>query len=351
MSRLLFPLTIRSFLPQPDHSLFIAMEVSVDSTLRVTVVAPARLHMGFLDLGASLGRRFGSLGVGINEIATRLTLTPADQLTARGPGAERAIAAAEKIAQAVNRPCPALIEIEQAIPGHVGLGSGTQLALAVGVGLSRLYDLGLGVREVAPLIERGARSGIGIAVFDHGGVVVDGGRGEHTVTPPVIARLDLPEEWRFILILDERDQGLHGTAEVAAFRTLPQFPATEAAQLCYALLMKGLPALVERDIVAFGDVVTELQRSVGDYFAPAQGGRFTSPEVAAALDFLAARGAVGIGQSSWGPTGFCLVASVEQAERLVAAAQERFVEGSSLRFLVCTARNQGADITVDRRAV
>jgi beta-ribofuranosylaminobenzene 5'-phosphate synthase len=324
------------------------MKSSADPNARVTVTAPARLHMGFLDLGGSLGRRFGSIGVGVNEIATRLTLASADSLSAEGPGAERALAAAEKFARAMARPCPAAIRIEQAIPGHAGLGSGTQLALAVGMGLSRLYGLGLGVRDIAPLTERGARSGIGIAVFEQGGLVVDGGRGEKTGIPPVIARLDMPAEWRFILILDERDQGLHGTAELEAFRTLPPFPAEEAARLCHWLLMKGLPALAERDIVAFGAVITELQRAVGDHFAPAQGGRFTSRDVGEALGFLESRGAVGIGQSSWGPTGFCLVDEPRRAETLLAEAQDRFGGRPGLRFLLGTARNRGAEITAER---
>ncbi len=321
------------------------MEVSADLNVRVSVMAPARLHMGFLDVGGSLGRRFGSVGVGINEIATRLSLVPAARLSAEGPGAERVLATAEKFARAVGRPCPATIRVEQAIPGHAGLGSGTQLALAVGMGLSRLHGLGLAVRDIAPLTERGARSGIGIAVFERGGLVVDGGRGEKTGIPPVIARLDLPAEWRFILILDERDQGLHGAAEVEAFQALPPFPPEEAARLCHWLLMKGLPALAERDIAAFGAVITELQRSVGDYFAPAQGGRFTSPDVSEALAFLESRGAVGIGQSSWGPTGFCLLDQARRAEALLAEARERFGDRSDLRFLLGTARDRGAEIT------
>lgn len=327
------------------------MELPVAPEPRVTVTAPARLHMGFLDVGGSLGRRFGSVGVGVNEIATRISFVPAPKLSAEGPEAERAIAAAERFVRAMGRPCPAAIRVEQAIPCHSGLGSGTQLALAVGMGLSRLHGLGISVRDIAPLAERGARSGIGIAVFEHGGLVVDGGRGEHTGIPPVLARLDLPPEWRFILILDRRGQGLHGAAEVEAFQALPPFPAEEAARLCHWLLMKGLPALMEKDIDGFGATITELQRAVGDYFAPAQGGRFTSPEVSAALEFLAERGAVGIGQSSWGPTGFCLSGSPEAAEALLAAARARFADCPELDFLLCTARDRGADISVEHSAV
>ncbi len=321
---------------------------AADPELRVTVTAPARLHMGFLDLGGSLGRKFGSIGVGINEITTRLTLVRFPRLVAEGPDADRAVAAAEKFARASGQSCPALIRIDQIIPGHAGLGSGTQMGLAVGIGLARLYGLNLSVRDIAPLMERGARSGIGIAVFESGGLVVDGGRGERTIIPPVLSRLDMPEAWRFILILDERDQGLHGAAEIEAFRALPIFPAETAARLCHELLMRGLPAVAEGDIESFGAAISELQRAVGDHFAPAQGGRFASGKVRDALAYLASRGAVGIGQSSWGPTGFCLIEGAERAEMLLAELKSRFGDQSGLRFLIGTARNRGAEVTVER---
>jgi beta-RFAP synthase len=318
-----------------------------DRRYAVSVFAPARLHMGFIDLGGSLGRRFGSIGVGINEIATRLSISAADALHAEGPCHGRAAQAARKFARAQGVDCRVAIRIHESIPEHVGLGSGTQLDLAVGMGLARFHGLDLGVRDIARTIERGARSGIGIAVFEQGGLVVDGGRGPGTVTPPLISRMEVPEPWRFILVFDRRGQGLHGTLEMEAFNALPVFPAAETARLCHLLLMQALPALAEGDIKSFGAVITELQNAVGDHFAPAQGGRFTSPEVAAALGWLAAQGAVGLGQTSWGPTGFCLLASPERAAELAGLAGPRF---GGLDFLVATARNRGAEILPDTAA-
>ena len=74
------------------------------------------------------------------------------------------------------------------------------------------------------------------------------------------------------------------------------------------MLMQALPALVERDIEGFGDAIGELQRITGDYFSPAQGGRFSSRAVAEALAWLESQGIAGVGQSSWGPTGFAIMA-------------------------------------------
>lgn len=312
---------------------------------RIQISAPGRLHMGFLDMGGALGRRFGSIGVGIDELATSLSVEPAKALNIVGSGADRAARVVNRLAMLTGIQFKVSITIDRTIPDHAGLGSGTQLALATGVALSRLYGLNLPVRELAAMVERGARSGIGIGVFEQGGLLVDAGRGPNTPVPPIISRLQMPPDWRFIIVLDRRDQGLHGSAEIEAFRKLPVFPEAEAARLCHLLVMRGLPAVAENELDVFGSVITELQRSVGDHFAPAQGGRFTSPEVQSAVEFLAGQGAVGVGQSSWGPTGFCMVATPASAESLLKAARHHFCNRPELDFLIGTPRNQGAHIS------
>nr|WP_305888578.1 beta-ribofuranosylaminobenzene 5'-phosphate synthase family protein [Methylomonas sp. SURF-2] len=307
-------------------------------------MAPARLHMGFIDLSGALGRHFGSIGVALNDIDTRLTLSPADGLSVKGPCAERAFKAARQLCRLLNLPENMQIDLSSAIPEHIGLGSGTQMSLAIGAGLNAFYDLGLSVREIARLSARGARSGIGIGVFEQGGLVVDGGRGPDTATPPLLSQMPVPENWRFILVFDRRGQGLHGEQEVSAFGQLPPFPRADAERLCYLLLMRALPALAEGNLTLFGEVITELQTAVGRHFAPVQGGIFTSPEVAAAMSWLQQQGAVAIGQTSWGPTGFCAVESPGLADSLSADLQSRFTS-EHLHFQVVSARNRGAELT------
>lgn len=314
---------------------------------KVSVIAPARLHMGFIDLSGSLGRHFGSIGIALNEHATRLTLSGADQCNIAGPSALRAKNCLVSLCRAFNVPDQLKITIETAIPEHVGLGSGTQMSLAIGSALNAYYGLGLSVREIASVMDRGLRSGIGIGVFEQGGLVVDGGRGENTITPPLLVHLDVPVDWRFILVFDKRGQGLHGHQEIQAFQELPAFSQQEAERLCYLLLMQALPAVAENDLVKFGEVITRLQRSVGEHFASAQGGVFTSPEVAEAMQWLAGQGAVAIGQTSWGPTGFCAVDSPELAESITGQARQKFVHFDMLSFLAAGARNNGGEVIVD----
>ncbi len=302
--------------------------------------------MGFIDMSGALGRHFGSIGVALNEISTRLTMQMADALTITGQGLKRAEHCTRQLCAALGVSDHLAIHIETVIPEHVGLGSGTQMSLAIGSALNAFYDLGLSVREIARLTDRGARSGIGIGIFEQGGLVVDGGRGEHTVTPPMIVHLDVPEQWRFILAFDRRGQGLHGKQEVDAFKALPPFPQEEAARLCYLLLMQALPAVAEQDINRFGEVITQLQASVGGHFASVQGGVFTSQDVSAAMQWLQRQGAVAIGQTSWGPTGFCAIDGPERAERLLQELKRQFTDNRQLEFRIVSARNSRANVLV-----
>lgn len=302
--------------------------------------------MGFIDLSGSLGRYFGSIGVALNEINTCLTLSTAPELSFSGLPSARAEKCAQRLCAALNVSTNLNINLEAMIPEHIGLGSGTQMALAMGSALNAFYGLNLTVREIAQLTDRGTRSGIGIGVFEQGGLVVDGGRGELTKTPPIISHLDIPQDWRFILVFDQRGQGLHGEQEISAFQKLPPFPQHEAARLCYLLLMQGLPAVAEHDLAKFGDVITQLQRSVGEHFSAAQGGVFTSNEVAEVIAWLQLQGAVAIGQTSWGPTGFCAVTGEEYASALVAELEQQFAHFKNLSFKVVSARNSGGQVRV-----
>lgn len=310
----------------------------------VRVVAPARLHLGFLDLNGDLGRRFGSIGLAIDLPATELVLTRARAVTAEGPDGERALQALRRFAEAFSLTSPYQLDIRSAIPRHAGLGSGTQLALSVGVALAALEGLDHGASELGELMDRGARSAIGMAAFEHGGFIVDGGRGTLDRPPPILMRAVFPEAWRVLLILDKRTTGVHGETEAQAFARLPPLSDAAAAHVCRLVLIQLVPGLMEADIAAFGAAVTEIQSIVGGHFAAAQGG---APWASAAVGRIAGKlreqGALGIGQSSWGPTGFAFAPSKEIAaglyDSLIGAAR-----GEGLEILVCRGRNRGASI-------
>jgi beta-RFAP synthase len=309
----------------------------------VTVRAPARLHLGFLDMNGGLGRRFGSLGLAIDAYETRITARRAAEMSVHGWEADRAQRVLAQLSS-VNGSSICAISVESAIPAHTGLGSGTQLALAIAAALRHLSGRSGDLSQYASLTGRGARSGAGIGLFATGGFVVDGGHGPATRVPPVIARAAFPEAWRIILVSDRSQQGVSGADEVEAFAALPQFPGSSAGEICRRVLMQVLPALDETDFESFGAGISAIQAIVGDYFAPVQGGsQFRDRAVEALLHRLAADGARGIGQTSWGPTGFAFAPSAEIAEKLVMEASLKAAEGR-LDIRVCKALNRGAMI-------
>lgn len=310
-----------------------------------TVVVPARLHLGFLDLHGGLGRSFGGIGLAISGPRTKITIRAATRPQVTGPEKDRVRPHVVTMQRFLGLRGAHSVTIEEVVPAHAGLGSGTQIALAVAAGLRRLHGIPLDVRGDAIRLGRGARSGVGIGLFDRGGLVVDGGRGPATGAAPIISHMPFPECWRVLVVLDPRRQGVHGVEESAAFTELPPFHEATAAHLCRLVLMKVLPAVSECDLASFGSAINELQAHLGDHYAPVQGGsRFNSPDVAVALGQLERAGAVGIGQSSWGPTGFAFAPSPEAANRLIEIVRQHpTCRGLDIR--VCTGFNYGADVT------
>ena len=172
--------------------------------------------------------------------------------------------------------------------------------------------------------------------------MLDGGPGPGTL-PPVLARVPFPRVWRVLLIFDPAETGVHGADEAAAFAELPDFPEGETADLTRRVLLGALPALAEEDFEAFCDQVGYLQRKMGTYFAPMQGGAYVSERVAAVLKGLAADGVTGLGQSSWGPTGFAFAPSEAEGQKLLAAARGK-AGSAKLGLELARGRNEPATI-------
>jgi beta-RFAP synthase len=307
-----------------------------------------RLHLGFLDLDGACGRRFGSIGVALErpQCVVEATLAPDGATPAHGEPVRDIL---DRLGPGVADPAVA-VRLVETIPAHAGFGAGTQLGLAVALAVVRAAGRPAPIRELARRLGRGQRSGIGVAAFEHGGLVIDAGHrtadrtGSEADTPeppPVIFRHPLPDDWRFVLATPRAQPGLSGAAERRAFEELTPMDAERVGRICRLTLMQVAPAAVTGDIATFGAAITEIQAIVGEYFAPCQGGRYatrTGCEVAA---LALARGAHGVGQSSWGPTVFALVAGDAEGRSLADAIRTSFGNGLA-RVEVSGARNRGA---------
>lgn len=321
---------------------------------RVRVQAPARLHLGFLDPAATLGRRFGSLGLVIEGPQTVVDLGRGrvDSFESFAGGAvalERAREYVEALRHATGCRAPVTLHLRSAVPAHVGLGSGTQLALAVGRAFCAAFGLDLPAARLAALLGRGARSGIGVAAFEQGGLLLDGGPRADGTPAALLARVALPAAWRVLLVLDGRAQGLSGAAERSALAALAPLPRAAAAEICHEVLMRVLAGAAGAEFTPFAAGISRVQQVLGGHFAPAQDGRaFTSEPVGRLLHWVAAHTEAGIGQSSWGPAGFAFLPSQAQAQSVLAAARAAGVVDPALDVLVLRARNHGAVVTDER---
>ncbi|HMB49495.1 MAG TPA: beta-ribofuranosylaminobenzene 5'-phosphate synthase family protein, partial [Natronoarchaeum rubrum] len=218
------------------------------------------------------------------------------------------------------------------------------------------HDRPIDVRDAAPGLGRGGRSGVGVAGFERGGFVVDGGHptsqfttarpadGEWAV-PPVTARHDLPDDWRFVLVLPDADPGRSGDDEDASMRSVVEgADPTLSDEISAVLTRRLLPAAAAGRREAFGGAVAEIGRLNGAWYTDAQGGVFRPP-VGRIVEELGEHPVVsGVGQSSWGPTVYGLT-DRSSADRARDAARDALdAAGVDGRVLVAGVRNAGATI-------
>jgi beta-ribofuranosylaminobenzene 5'-phosphate synthase len=307
----------------------------------VRVEAPARLHMGMLDVAGGGSRRFGGIGVALSRPAVMLEADPSDDVTAEGPDAERAVAVAHRSREALGLHSGARVRVLEAIPPHVGLGSGTKLALAVTAALATLGGQTPEPRAIARAAGRGARSAVGLWTFVLGGLVVEGGVRPGVEQPaPLLARHAMPDEWRCVLAIPAAEPGLSGRAEEEAFTRLRPQP-DRAALIAQLVLTSLLPGLAEGDLAEFGAALTRVQQLVGESFAPVQGGVF-HPRAGALVEALLKFGAAGAGQSSWGPAVYGVVGD-ERAGRELAGRMQAELAGDG-RVEIVRFDNHGARV-------
>jgi beta-ribofuranosylaminobenzene 5'-phosphate synthase len=297
----------------------------------VFVETGARLHFGVLDLRGALGRRFGGLGAAVPAPSLLLEATPDERLSAHGPDGERALAFAERFLTFHGQRTGARLTVHRSIPAHSGLGSGTQLGLAVGRALAELHGLPIEPGALARAVGRGRQSAIGTWTFALGGFIVEGGRraGAEDIAP-LLARFAIPGRWRCVVAVPAGPPGLSGDAEAAAFERLPPPSEGDVERVAHLVLMQLLPALVEDDLGSFGAALTEVQRITGGWFASQQGGVFAPGPSATLVRRMAEWGAAGVGQSSWGPAVYGLVGSEIEGQALAARAADLVGSGGQV---------------------
>jgi beta-ribofuranosylaminobenzene 5'-phosphate synthase len=318
--------------------------------VKVYVKTPARLHFGLIDMRGDMGRFFGGLGVAIDRPNVILEAQTSESFSVTGEKTKQVTSLAKHFLETYHINADVSIHIKQTIPEHAGLGSGTQLALAVAATLAKLFHVTAPIQELSFAMGRMKRTGVGTAVFDQGGFVVDGGKkmnNESIISesfPPLIFRQPFPEDWKLVVAVPNIKKGLAKTEEKNAFGRLPPMPAEDVGKICRLTMMKLLPALIDCDIESFGDALTQIQIVIGEYFAGVQGGTFSSSTATAGIDFMKKCGAYGIGQSSWGPAVYGVVQGETQAKKIRAELEAFLQHRDGGQVFIANADNRGAII-------
>lgn len=319
----------------------------------ITVRTGCRLHFGLLANQPQSGRSFGGAGLMIDSVGSTVVVRQdeadfriADSSVCRGRVEEFVTAYLQACPEDV-RPSGFVVDVEEAVPQHVGLGSGTQLGMAIAQALSLwTRDCAADAPTLGGRVGRGGRSALGIYGFSQGGFLVDGGKLRPAGVAPLVARVDFPANWRIVLATPKEDAGLSGDAEVRAFSQLPPMPVSITAELCRILLMELLPSVVEADFDRCGESLFCFGRTVGEYFRPAQGGVFASRRMEDLCGHLRRLGVRGVGQTSWGPTLFVLCRHDAAAQSLVAdlAGESRWKD---CVFRIAAPLNGGAKVLTE----
>ncbi len=321
-------------------------------TRRVIIETPARIHMTLTDLCGAGGRVDGGVGIALDKPNIVVEGEISRDLFVDGEQADRALDAAKKVISRFGLG-GARISVRSCYRTHVGLGSGTQLAVAVGKAICELYGHKASVREIASAVNRGGTSGIGVAAFEMGGFIIDGG---HTFgpgkekcdfrpssassgvrPPPVIARHDFPEDWQILLAVPNIEKGAYGQREIDIFREYCPVPLAEVQELCYQIMVRMMPSVIEGDLDTFGNAVNRIQQ-LGFKRVEVE---LQHPLVRRLMSEMVAAGAACAGLSSFGPTVYAITDS--NIRDIESAAREVMGEiGGEL--VITRSRNQGARI-------
>jgi beta-RFAP synthase len=322
--------------------------------MKVVVKASARLHLGIIDLRGDLGRLFGGLGVAIKCPNVIVEAEKSERLIVQGEKSELVKPWVKLFLKKYDLKPEVAVYVKQSIPQHVGLGSGTQLALATATSLAKLFNLKASTQELSKAMERGKVSGVGTALFEKGGFVVEGGVKSQNGKPlssadsfaPVIFQEAFPVDWFFVVAIPNVKGGLSGQAEANAFSFLRPASSESSGAISRLIVKSLLPALKEKDIKTFGGALTQIQNLVGDCFASVQGGRFASSPSCGCIEFMLKHGVFGAGQSSWGPTVYGLVEGEKEAERLSLEVRGFLQKSSGGQVFFTGANNRGAYIKI-----
>lgn len=245
------------------------------SNKKVILKTSARLHFNSLKMNQLGGRGCGGVGLAIDDPVLELEFSYNKKIIVLGSDEylkNKAIIFARSIIKYLKISSGIKIKIRKSFPSHIGLGSGTQLGLIVGKGISLLYKKKISLREIAFVNKRAGVSGIGYYSLMHGGLIIDGGYrmgpnenkktfDEHALYPPsLIGRYGFPKKWKILLITPIVSSASSEVDESSLFAKNTPIPLTEVEAICTNTLMGLVPSLLDKNYFEFMDNLFDIIR-------------------------------------------------------------------------------------------
>jgi len=323
--------------------------------MKIKVITPSRLHFSLIDLCGDLQRVDGGVGVALNRpnvILESELLPNSDIIVNDGLSSEIIYDIAKNVMEKLEIDGGIKFNLVSSYPSHVGLGSKTQLSLAVAFSINYLFTKRKTIFDLATIVKRGGTSGIGVNAFQKGGFILDAGhslgedrqknsflpsRASNAPPPPALVRYTVPEDWYFVIAIPRNCNEIEGTKELNIFQKYCPISKEDVGSVCRLILMVLLPSLYQKDIQAFGRGLSELQ-TIG----------FKNVEVdlqptfiKELIQFMVKNGAYGSGISSFGPATYGIVDGLEKARFLEQKTKKFLEKFGGGRIYIANVNNEG----------
>jgi len=333
--------------------------------MKIRITAPCRIHLSLIDENGYTGRVDGGIGLMLdkpNVVFEATNSAKEFQIEAHRyyrESIEVINEKASKIFKILNINNKNFhFNLKRYYPSHVGLGSKTQLSLAIATAISKLKNFDMSTKELTKLVERGGTSGIGWRGFETGGFILDGGhefgkgKEKETFLPSsasnsanpalTIFRYNIPENWRFVLVIPNVKKGAYGDEEVSIFQKYAPIPKDEVNEVSHQILMKLIPGILKNNLECFGEGLKRIQ-NIG----------FKKIEVSLQhevvkelLAFFGEQKIKAYGMSSFGPSVIGIVESDAEAKKLRKSVEKFLNKKVGGRIYVCKPNNTGARIEI-----
>ena len=330
--------------------------------IKVRITTPCRIHLSLIDENGYTGRVDGGIGLMLDK--------PNVVFEASNSAKEFKIEAHHYYRESIdviNEKASKVFKLykinnknfhfnlKQYYPSHVGLGSKTQLSLAIATAIAELKKLDVSHKTLTNVMGRGGTSGIGWRGFKTGGFILDGGHdfgeGEEketflpssaaTSADPALTifRYDIPENWRFIVAMPNGKKGAYGDEEVSIFQSYTPIPKEEVNEVSPQILMKIIPGIIKKDLTCFGEGLGKVQ-SIGFKKREIE---LQDPTVKDLLSFMKNYGVKAYGMSSFGPSVVGITESDSKAKGLLEAVKKQLRDVGG-HFYLSKPNNTGVQI-------